>query len=126
MDLRSFELYLNENKISDMSRRMKELRALNKPAEDIVKEFAEEFYTLDAEGMEKARKFLVGKKPFLKNFVNMSNDEINQLPKKQMEKLRNRYSKYLSVKEFNSIMSRNKNPNKKILDIIIDKSIEEG
>lgn len=126
MDLRSFELYLNENKMSDMSRRMKELRALNKPAEDIVKEFAEEFYTLDAEGMEKARKFLVGKKPFLKNFASMSNDEIDKLPKKQMEKLRNRYSKYLSVKEFNSIMSRNKNPNRKILDIIIDKAIEEG
>lgn len=126
MDLRSFELYLNENKMSDMSRRMKELRALNKPAEDIVKEFAEEFYSLDSEGMVKARKFLVGKKPFLKNFVNMSDDEVSTLPKKEMEKLRNRFSKYMSVKDFNSIMNRNKNANKKILDTIVDKVIEEG
>jgi len=126
MDLRSFELYLNENKMSVMSMRLKELRALNKPAQDIVKEFAREFYSEDTDGMEKAKKFLVGRKPFLKNYANMSNEEVNKLPKKEMEKLRNRYSKYMSVKEFNTTMNRNKNPNEKILKIIMDKVIENG
>ena len=127
MDLTSFGLMLDENKMSDMTRRMKELRALNKPAEDIVKEFAEEFYTPDSEGIERARKFLVGRKPYLKDFVNKDADELNNIPKREIEKLRNRFSEYMSAKEFNSIMNRNKtNAHKKIVDAIVDRVIEKG
>ncbi len=127
MDLKTFELNLNENKISDMSRRLKELRALHKPADDIIKEFAEEFYSSDSEGMKKARKFLVGKKPYLKDFLNKTDEEINNLERSEMEKLRNRYSKYMDMKEFNTIMNRNKkNANKKIVDIITERVIEKG
>jgi hypothetical protein len=125
MDLTSFDLLLNENKMSDMHRRLKELRALNKPADDIIKEFAAEFYADKDGALEKATKFLVGKKPFLKNYVSMSDSQLENLPKKEMEKLRNRYSEHMSMKEFNKFM-REKNPHRKIVETITRRVIESG
>lgn len=124
MDLTSFEIMLNENKRSVMSMRMKELRALNKPADQIIKEFAQEFYSGQEDALEKAKKMLVGK-TYLKNFMSMTPSQLENLPKKEMEKLRNRYSKYMDMKEFNRLMKQ-KSPHKKILDKIVEKVVENG
>lgn len=120
MDLKNFGLMLDENKTTFHSKRIDEMRKLNKSAEEMTLEFARKLFTEDNKGRLEAQKFLIGNNSYLKNFISMNESELDNQPKKEMEKLRNRYSKYMPLKEFNRLS------NKKIVEKLVERVIENG
>lgn len=123
MDLKNFGLMLDENKKTTYNKRIDEMRELHKSAEEMTLEFAKKLFTEDSKGKLEAQKFLIGNNPYLKNFLSMSEETLERQPKREMEKLRNRYSKYMSIREFNSLV---KESNSKIVRKLVEKVIENG
>lgn len=123
MDLKNFDLMLDENKNTTYKKRIYEMRNLNKSAEDMILEFTKKLFTEDSKGRVEAQKFLIGNNPYLKNFLSMDEETLEQQPKREMEKLRNRYSKYMTMREFNELI---KDSNKKIVERLTEKVIENG
>ena len=122
MDLKNFGLMLDENKKTTHNKRIDEMRKLNKSAEEMTLEFARKLFTEDSKCKLEAQKFLIGNNSYLKNFLSMNEDLDNQ-KKSDMEKLRNRYSKYMSIREFNELM---KEGNSKVVNILVKRVIENG
>ncbi|MFW6002266.1 MAG: hypothetical protein ACOCQD_02915 [archaeon] len=123
MNLKNFNLMLDENKKTTHKKRIDEMRSLNKSSEEMTLEFAKKLFTEDSRGKLEAQKFLIGNNPYLKNFLNMDEKNLENQPKREMEKLRNRYSKYMSMKEFNSLV---KQSNSKIVEKLVERVIENG
>lgn len=123
MDLKNFGLMLDENKKVAHNKRINEMRELHKSAEEMTLEFAKKLFTEDSRGRLEAQKYLLGNNSYLKNFLSMNEKTLEEQPKREMEKLRNRYSKYMSMREFSSLI---KESNKRIVERLTEKVIENG
>jgi len=123
MDLKNFDLMLDENRKIVHNKRIDEMRELHKSSEEMTLEFAKKLFTEDSKGKLEAQKFLVGNNAYLKNFLSMNEETLEEQNKREKEKLRNRYSKYMSMKEFNELI---KVSNKKIVERLTKKVIENG
>lgn len=119
MELKNFGISLNENRKNTISRRISEMRELHKPAEDMIMEFTPMF-SEDSNGRIEATKMLLGENPYIKHFVGK---DVESYSKKDMEKLRNRYSKHMTMKEFNELI---KISNQVIVEELTKRIIENG
>lgn len=119
MELKNFGISLNENKKKNISKRLMEMRQLHKPADDIILEFTPMF-SEDSNGKIEATKMLLGENSYIKHFVGK---DVESTPKKDMEKLRNRYSQYMTMREFNELI---KISNQTIVEELTKRIIERG
>lgn len=119
MELKNFGISLNENKKKSIEKRIKEMRQLHKPAEDMIMEFTPMF-SESTYGQMEATKMLLGENSYIKHFIGK---DVESYQKKDMEKLRNRYSQHMTMKEFNELI---KVSNSIIVEELTKRIIERG
>lgn len=119
MKLNEFQFNLNEQKVSnsvrDFNREVRELRALNNSADEIIKKMATRF----DQPYEFVKKKILPTK--LKKYAEMSKQELDNVTDKEIKELKDKYKKYFEAEELRRISSKSTFLNK-----LMDSFVEQG